>query len=1121
MCLSLLRLATSEHRELGLVPTWSGFVTGSDSSLRIITPRLCFIPCLDLLHPWRHQVWVGRWDCDAPACRRTVEYDGNADSVFAMRRRNKHRQWLLFTRGVVDKIISFIIAGRTTYTAATRHVSSDVRSFTLRRQDVVKLGTMAIRTVQIPPGTGRCPRCGPSPAFVVIDAQALGCSDADNANPFRPADDCPVLDIPASNLCIVKKAALRGAVLKVLRSSTPLTSTQVGLLREWRGTISTISRPTPEAAAATVFFRFFPLGVEAPEGRDVPPVAAAADAPAQSAADAPAQSAADDPGPRRKRARVGSTLEDALRLDAAGNTVLGGNGPPAKKALETWRDRTGICAPAFKEYSRSDDGVWICVRPFLQAMLAETVTGMFLRKDTEPVTLLANTLRLMSKDAWKKLTKAVDDVGFLTSFLGRFADDMDDDVRFRKAVGELLLQAIVVERYVDDTFEEQAILKSKAAPAWKNKAYCERWKNTPTPEDYKRWRAEQKDLDALDEDDPLVSFEFFASLPRVRPGIVDSVAAKRRVGYRGKDRHVADAEGDGDTCNKAFSITAGLSQGVFNVVCPHVVTLGFRCLFRAESVGEALSIVLERFASLPTAIFYDVACKIDKNAMRRVRVIMRAHGVRCILDRPHSITHSCSPVYMPDESLGTTAGVATQAAEVSHSVSVVNRTSLAYMAPATYMSHRMVQVAFMNLRKIYRLHADNSAGENDHIPLSPFFHAKIAHQCERISVCPCDAVESSADVAAALAGQHDAQDVNGGAIADPASPPPPGLDAQYGDARAADADATGGEPPQDPEEDGPSEDQLVAATVVADQVNTNPAHVQLQAEFDALADAGADGSAKALISTPVTRAEARLVNEITGDRDGAEVIRLVNKARITLRVADMELLKGVAWLNDELMNSFSALINHRSSLRTGAAAAAADGGHPLGVRVCMLSTYFYSKLSARMGCYDYDGVRQWGKKRRLDLEEVDLVLVPINLARCHWVLVTVDIKHRTFHYYDSLGAVDSRGAVANVQRWLGDEVRSRLGDETGASWAVESWRTVFIDRLPEQHDGGSCGVFVLAAADCLSLGVPLHFSQKHIEALRHRIALALFFDSLFSLGFSSALSVPPEEPRLGSDGDDA
>jgi len=92
----------------------------------------------------------------------------------------------------------------------------------------------------------------------------------------------------------------------------------------------------------------------------------------------------------------------------------------------------------------------------------------------------------------------------------------------------------------------------------------------------------------MEEDDWLVSFEYFASPPRVRPGIGDSEAAKRRVQSRGKERYVADLEVEGDVCNKAFSIRTGLTQDVFNVVCAHVNELGFLCLFSAESVGEAV-----------------------------------------------------------------------------------------------------------------------------------------------------------------------------------------------------------------------------------------------------------------------------------------------------------------------------------------------------------------------------------------------------------------------------------------------------------------------------------------------------------------------------------------------------
>lgn len=94
---------------------------------------------------------------------------------------------------------------------------------------------------------------------------------------------------------------------------------------------------------------------------------------------------------------------------------------------------------------------------------------------------------------------------------------------------------------------------------------------------------------------------------------------------------------------------------------------------------------------------------------------------------------------MPDQSLGTTASVATQAAEV---ISVGNRTSLAYMAPATCMIHRMIQVAFMNTRKLYRLHADNPRAEIDHIELVGFFHARLSRTCQIGAACSCDASAS-------------------------------------------------------------------------------------------------------------------------------------------------------------------------------------------------------------------------------------------------------------------------------------------------------------------------------------------------------------------------------------------
>ena len=1125
---------------------------------------------------------VGRWVCSVQKCRRMVEYDGNADGLFNFRRQNKKRQWLIFTRGIVDKLVSFTIAARSTYTAATRHLAADVRSFSLRRQDVVKMGTAAVRTFVVPPESARCPICGPNPEFIVIDGQALGCSDPDDVNPVRPTMNCPVLDMPAPKLCVLPGAPLRAAIDKVLRGSTPLTATQECLLRDWAGTVRPIGRHSPGSAGALVFFRFFPLGDARPDGGGAAPPggrdAAGAGADTSSADDEQADTDGDASRRARKKRKRESTLESAVREDDDGNLVLGGKGRVPKKPTETWRDRTGLCAPNFDEFPRNDDGLWLCVRPFLQAFLTEAVSSIFQSHDEKAVRLLANTLRLSGGSAWRDNTEAVDGVGFVASFIGFVDDNLESDRRLRLAVGELLLRAVDVEKEADELFEKEANKKTNKERGWSNDEYCREWNKRPTPADYQKWRSEQEDLGNVDEDDPLVCFEYFAGLPRVRPGIRDSEAEKRRVGYKGKDKHVADVEGDGDSCNKAFSIKAGLSQGVFNVVCPHVITLGFRCMFRAESVGEALSVVLERFPTLPKVIFYDVACKLDKNAMRRVRVIIRDHDVRCLLDRPHSITHSCSPCYMPDESLGKTAGVTTQAAEVAHSIAVGNRTSLAYMHPATYMTHRIVQVAFQNIRKMYRLFSGNPKAENDHVPLSPFFHARIADGCTRGATCSCavagssetnagsavvstdvGAAAASTDVGAAAATTVSAAAGDGDGVADAGDAPlvegPDKLGAAGfargdhqerrsagGDEMVADTvvvavtgravagdEAVAGEAVVNPmvtsplprgarggstdegslDGDGPSESDVQDISDDSDVGELQSAAESVPAvDASALWEGvecglGVDGKSVDWVKTePLTKVQREFVFNLTAGIDTARAVRPRNKANTVLLAADFLRLQGERWLNSEVMNSFIALINDKHErLRVAGQLQDVDMPDvdgPANPRSFVFGTYFYSRLVPASGGYDYEGVRRWGTGLRLDLGAVDIILVPINVSGTHWVLVQVNVQDQYILFYDPFGAKDSQGYVDAVRRWLVDELRSKLGNDAVAKWAVDQWEVAMDDDFPRQTDCGSCGVFVLVVAYYLSLGKALTFSQDDIDVLRQRIAIALYLDELDS-----------------------
>jgi len=1048
------------------------------------------------------QMHIGYWMCDEPKCKRKVEFDGNSYSLFNMRRRDKQRRWVVFSRGLLDKLYSFIITARTTYTAATRHLSSDVQSFSLRRQDVVKLGTSMLMTFVIPAEASCCPLCGPDPQFIVIDGQALGCTDPDDVQPVRVEEEVPVLDIAASSLCVVPSPPLRAAITKVLRTSAPLTGPQLMHLRAWHSTITVNDRSCAETAAARLFFRFFPMGSErgglgkGTSGSQEPPAVT------MSKMAKPAVDSSDQPD----ATAASGSLEAKLRTDADGNLTLGGKGAPAKLPSDSWRDRVGHCAPNFETYPKVDDGAWLHVRPFLQALMGETVCGMFQCHDERASRLLANCLRLQDAGKWRDVTAAVDGIGFLTNFVGWFADEIDRDISFRVALGTVLLRAIDMETDVDKLFSATASRKETVNRGWVNAEYCRKWGGTPTPADYQEWLSAQPGGAKSDMDNPLVSFESFPGLNRVRPGIKDSEALKRRVGYKGKDRHTADVEGDGDACNKAFSIKCGLTQGVFNVVCPHVVTLGFRCLFRAESVGEALSIVLERFPSLPKVIFYDVACKLDKNSLRRVRPILRAHKVRCILDRPHSITHTCSPIYMPDESLGTTAGVATQAAEVSHSIAVANRTSLAYMKPRTYMTHKMVQVAMMNVRKLQRLSSDNPKGENDHVPLAPFFHSQLARECHRGSGCVCQAsivVTGRRETEAALQEQlfgdghldeaEHAVDCGADGVAD---------------------DGIGGPVGRDGDE------QAVASVVVIEDDNPVGASGTARPHPGVQDQAGdlrchAEGVCLVPMSTMPLRAEhVAAVDALVGDRPPSTLVRPVNKAKISLTVGDFRSLTGERWLNDAVMNSFVSLINHRATM----VRYLMEGEPAYLPRVFMFNTFFFSRMQERAGLYDYAGVRKWGYKNGLDIGEVDRILIPVNLNNMHWVLVVADIRQRSFLFYDSMYAGGGAPVLGTVRRWLGDEVRARLGDDAFESWELDDWACVVDVGFPRQTDGGSCGVFVMAAADCFSLRAPLSFRQAAVPVLRQRMSVALFADSLTIL--DGCLHLPQVELADDADEDD-
>lgn len=234
----------------------------------------------------------------------------------------------------------------------------------------------------------------------------------------------------------------------------------------------------------------------------------------------------------------------------------------------------------------------------------------------------------------------------------------------------------------------------------------------------------------------------------------------------------------------------------------------------------------------------------------------------------------------------------------------------------------------------------------------------------------------------------------------------------------------------------------------------------------------------------------------------APIAVTVAAARITLRRRDLRLLRGERWLNDEIMNAYVALLNARNRRRVAAAAAATVGTpgepHPPPLRVYCFNTFFYVRLTQGPDRFDYDGVRRWTLKAGVDAAAMDLLLVPVHVGNCHWVLVALDTRSRRVVYLDPLHGADTGGVTATLARWLAAEVAARHGGGSAAEAALggaATWdvaaTTVGGVAAPRQADAGSCGVYVLAMAERLERGAALVFGQRDVRLLRKQMVLDL------------------------------
>jgi len=220
---------------------------------------------------------------------------------------------------------------------------------------------------------------------------------------------------------------------------------------------------------------------------------------------------------------------------------------------------------------------------------------------------------------------------------------------------------------------------------------------------------------------------------------------------------------------------------------------------------------------------------------------------------------------------------------------------------------------------------------------------------------------------------------------------------------------------------------------------------------------------------PVREMSAEQTKEISDIFKKGQMTVIIDKFNIDIKVKDLKTLYDRSgWLNDEVINFYMKLLHER------------EIKFPKETLRChYYNTFFYKILKDR----GYKGVRRWSKKAKIDIFELDKVVVPVHLGS-HWCLSVINFKEKKFEYYDSLGSPNPK-CLEKLRGYVTSEYEKYKGGE----YDLSDWTDDMPDKIPHQHNGYDCGVFLCRFAECVGRGARFDFSQKDMAYFRHRMIM--------------------------------
>ncbi|CUM53770.1 uncharacterized protein AC631_00263 [Debaryomyces fabryi] len=217
---------------------------------------------------------------------------------------------------------------------------------------------------------------------------------------------------------------------------------------------------------------------------------------------------------------------------------------------------------------------------------------------------------------------------------------------------------------------------------------------------------------------------------------------------------------------------------------------------------------------------------------------------------------------------------------------------------------------------------------------------------------------------------------------------------------------------------------------------------------------------------PLSKEDQQLVTKFWNQPPGSVV---TSAFQIEITTRDLQTLCDGHWLNDNVIDFYFNLITSKNQSVFG------------------WTTHFFTTLKLK----GYQGVARWSKRKKVNVTEKDLILVPINIMGTHWALAVVNNKEKRFQYFDSLSSNGNQQALQIIKNYMIQE-----GKKHNSSIDFEKYSIMKNMPSPQQQNGFDCGVFACICAKYVAQWRDLTYRQKDMKLIRRRMAYEIITKDL-------------------------